>query len=121
MIRKFPKLFSSYSFSFTTKTSNNLRYFKKTTLGHTLNTQADEFILSFIQNAKPLTDNDVHVSPKRGRPKKPLKEGNIYAPFNFSLKDTTIKIIQGYKKKDNMPSLDVALEKYLNIQIPVRK
>lgn len=118
MIRKFPKLFSSYSFSFTSKTADNLRYFKKTTLGHTLNTQADQFILNFIEHA---TDTDDSISPKRGRPKKPLKEGNIYAPFNFSLKDTTIKIIQEYKKKDCMPSLDVALEKYLDLQIPVRK
>lgn len=121
MIRKLPKIFFSYSFSFSKKLSTNLRYYKRTTLNHNVNAKIEAFVLSFMIHATPINEDTIISTPKRGRPKQKIKDDKLYAPCNFSFKKTTIEKIQEYKKKDKMPNLDAEVEKHLNVQIPVRK
>ena len=115
IIKKKRKNFS-YSFSFSKNTCDNLRYYKKTHTNHQINEKSEQFVLAFIENE---TQNITTDGPKRGRPKQKVAENEIYVPYSFSFKKNTKKKIQEYKSKSNMPSLDHALEKYLNLQIPV--
>ncbi len=115
IIKKKRKNFS-YSFSFSKNTCDNLRYYKKTHTNHQINEKSEEFVLDFISKE---IQNITGEGPKRGRPKQKIGKNEIYMPYSFSFKKNTIKKIKEYKSKSNMPSLDNALEKYLNLQIPV--
>lgn len=116
MILKKKRKNFSYSFSLSKNTCDNLRYYKKTHTNHQINEKSEKFVLDFIVKE---TQNITTDGPKRGRPKEKVDENDIYVPFSFSFKKNTIKKIQEYKSKSNMASLDHALEKYLNLQIPV--
>ena len=106
----------SYSFSFSKGTCDNLRYFKETHL-HTINQDAEKFILDFIK----VKGKDIATTQtKRGRPSQKRDISEIYEPFNFSLKISTIQKIREYKTNSDYPSIDRALEAEINLKIPVR-
>lgn len=115
IIKKKRKVFS-YSFSFSKNTCENLRYYKKTHTNHKINEISEKFVLDFITKE---TESIITSWPKRGRPKKKMNENDIHVPYSFTFKKSTKNKIKEYKEKLNLSSVDSALEKYLNLQIPV--
>lgn len=108
----------SYSFSLQLKLCQDIRYFKQTTKGHSLNTIIDEFILNFIKGEISYPIDNI----QRGRPtqNKSIEKLNKYIPYQFSLKVSTVIQIKLYKEKGNNPNLDGNIEEHLKLIVPIR-
>jgi len=113
-----------YPFSFQLKLCQDIRYYKKTTIGNGLNVIVENFILNFFNNNNNNNNYKRSINkPKRGRPCKNQELKNIdkYTPLSFSLKKSTINKIKQHKKKRNTLNINTRLEEYLRLIVPVRE